>query len=58
MATATVDIPLRAVAGTGGDPLLDALRRLMRLADGGGDSEAVFRALAHELCSIIEPLPR
>ena len=53
MATASTDIPLRAVAATGGDPLLGALRRLMRLADGGGDSEAVFRALAHELCTLV-----
>ncbi len=54
MATASADIPLRTVpANTTGDPLLDALRRLMRLADGGADSEAVFRALAHELCALV-----
>ena len=54
MATASADIPLRTVAAsTTGDPLLDALRRLMRLADGGADSEAVFRALAHELCALV-----
>ena len=52
MATASIDPP-RSVAGTDGDPLLGALRRLMRLADGGGDSEAVFRALAHELCTLL-----
>jgi diguanylate cyclase (GGDEF)-like protein len=53
MATASADIPLHAVANTTGDPLLDALRRLMRLADGGADSEAVFRTLAHELCTLV-----
>jgi hypothetical protein len=57
MATASADIPLRSVASTGGDPLLGALRRLMRLADDGGDSEAVFRVLAHELCTVMGPHP-
>src|SRR5580704_197609 len=53
MATASVEIPLRSVASTLGDPLLGALRRLMRLADGGGDTEAVYRALARELFSLL-----
>jgi diguanylate cyclase (GGDEF)-like protein len=50
MATVSPHIPL---ASTNGDPLLAALRRLMRLADGGADSEAVFRVLAHELCALL-----
>ena len=33
--------------------MLDALRRLMRLADGTEDSEAIFRALARELLSLL-----
>ncbi len=53
MAAADIDAPIQAVAGSNGDPLLAALRRLMRLADGGGDAEAVFRALAHELCTLL-----
>ncbi len=53
MATASLEIPIRTVAGADGDPLLGALRRLMRLADEGGDSEAVFRALAHELGTLL-----
>ncbi len=57
MATASADPPLRAVAEPHGDPLLGALRRLMRLADEGGDSEAVLRALAHELCTVMGPHP-
>jgi diguanylate cyclase (GGDEF)-like protein len=39
--------------GGGGDPLLAALRRLMRLADGGGDPEGVYGALAAELCGLV-----
>jgi diguanylate cyclase (GGDEF)-like protein len=55
MATAGVDIPISSVAGSvDGDPLLGALRRLMRLADGGGDAEAVLRALAHELWVLLD----
>ncbi len=57
MATASADISMPALAGTNGDPLLSALRRLMRLADGGGDAETVWRALAHELCTVMEPHP-
>jgi diguanylate cyclase (GGDEF)-like protein len=53
MSTVGADIPPRSVANTNGDPLLAALRKLMRLADGGGDSEAVFRVLAHELCTLL-----
>jgi diguanylate cyclase (GGDEF)-like protein len=53
MATASIEIPPRSAGSTDGDPLLGALRRLMRLADGGGDSEAVYRALAHELCALL-----
>ncbi len=37
----------------GGDPLLDAMRRIMRLADGAGETEAVFRTLASELFSLL-----
>jgi diguanylate cyclase (GGDEF)-like protein len=54
MATASLEIPIRAVASADGDPLLGALRRLMRLADEGGDAEAVFQALAHELCTLLD----
>ncbi|MFI5004497.1 MAG: diguanylate cyclase [Solirubrobacterales bacterium] len=36
-----------------GDPLLNALRRIMRLADGAGESEAIFRALARELFALL-----
>ncbi len=57
MATASPDSPFRAVAEPHGDPLLGALRRLMRLADESGDSEAVLRALAHELCMVMGPHP-
>ena len=52
MATASID-PIRSVASADVDPLLGALRRLMRLADEGSDSEAVFRTLAHELCALL-----
>jgi diguanylate cyclase (GGDEF)-like protein len=57
MTTASVEIPLRPVASTHGDPLLGALRRLIRLADSGGDTEAVYRALARELFSVLEARP-
>lgn len=56
MATTGIDAPFAAVApaeGAAGDPLLAALRRLMRLADGGGDPEAVLGALAGELCGLL-----
>ncbi len=55
MATAGIDIPISSVVAKSidGDPLLGALRRLMRIADGGGDAEAVLRALAHELCVLL-----
>ncbi len=53
MATVSIDAHVRPVTGVDGDPLLGALRRLMRLADEGGDSEAVLRALAHELCTLL-----
>jgi diguanylate cyclase (GGDEF)-like protein len=35
------------------DPVLEALRRIMRLADGAGDAEAIFRALARELLALL-----
>jgi len=35
------------------DPLLGALRRLMRLADGASEPEAIFRALSRELFSLL-----
>ncbi|MGH2855180.1 MAG: GGDEF domain-containing protein [Solirubrobacteraceae bacterium] len=54
MATASIDIPIpQAVGAADADPLLDALRRLMRLGDGAGEAEAVFRALARELFSLV-----
>jgi hypothetical protein len=33
--------------------VLDALRRIMRLADGAGGSEAVYGALARELFALL-----
>jgi diguanylate cyclase (GGDEF)-like protein len=42
-----------AETAAGGDPLLEGLRRLMRLADGAGDPEAILRALADELFSLL-----
>jgi diguanylate cyclase (GGDEF)-like protein len=45
-----VEVPGSASAA---EPLLGALRRLMRLADGASEPEAVFRALARELSSLI-----
>jgi diguanylate cyclase (GGDEF)-like protein len=36
-----------------GDPLLAGLHRLMRLADGGGEPEAIMRALATELFALL-----
>jgi diguanylate cyclase (GGDEF)-like protein len=53
MATASVDSPVRPIAAADGDLLLAALRRLMRIADGAGDPETVFRALARELCALL-----
>jgi diguanylate cyclase (GGDEF)-like protein len=53
VATASIDIPIRPQpAGADGSPL-GALRRLMRLADGAGDPEAVFHALARELLATV-----
>jgi diguanylate cyclase (GGDEF)-like protein len=54
MAASSVDITPRSHASPDGDPLLGALGRLMRLADGGCDSETVYRALAHELYTLLE----
>jgi diguanylate cyclase (GGDEF)-like protein len=56
MAVMSVDAPERIETAddgerAAGDPLLEGLRRLMRLADEAGDPEAVFRALAGELFS-------
>ncbi len=49
-----MEAPVRTVpAAAGGDPLLDGLRRVMRLADGAGEPEAIFRALARELFSLL-----
>ncbi len=42
--------------GADTDPLLDALRRLIRLGDGAGEPEVIFRALARELFSMMGPL--
>jgi diguanylate cyclase (GGDEF)-like protein len=56
MAITGIDVPFATIApnnGAAADPLLAALRRLMRLADGGGDSEAVLGALASELCGLL-----
>src|ERR1700689_222288 len=53
MATASIEAHTRPVPGTDGDPLLDALRRIMRLADGAAESEAIFRALAGELFALL-----
>jgi diguanylate cyclase (GGDEF)-like protein len=54
VATVSTHTPARpAVGANGGDPLLEALRRLMRLADGDGDAEAIHRALARELCALL-----
>ena len=56
MPGAGTEASVRAVAtsaAAGGDPLLGALRRLMRLADGAGEPEAIFRALARELFSMM-----
>jgi diguanylate cyclase (GGDEF)-like protein len=47
------ETPVRAGAEAGEDPLLDSLRRLMRLADGVGEPEAIFRALAGELFELL-----
>jgi diguanylate cyclase (GGDEF)-like protein len=54
MATFSMEIPADAqIASNGHDPLLEALRRLMRLADGDSDAGAVFGALARELCALL-----
>ncbi len=53
MTTASIDIPVRQAAAADADALLDALRRLMRLADGAGEPEEIFRALARELFSLL-----
>jgi diguanylate cyclase (GGDEF)-like protein len=53
MATVRPDIRVAGGPGNGDGALLDALRRLMRLADSGGGEEAAFRALADELCALL-----
>jgi diguanylate cyclase (GGDEF)-like protein len=50
---ASVGIPGRAGIGGSEDPLLGGLRRLMRLADGAGEPEAIFRTLAGELFALL-----
>ncbi len=48
-----MDTPTLPQAGAGGDPLLAALRRLMRLADGAAEPEAVMDVLARELFALL-----
>ena len=54
MSTAGTDAPTLILGTTpSGDPLLAGLRRLMRLADGAAEPEAVMRALASELFGLL-----
>jgi diguanylate cyclase (GGDEF)-like protein len=47
------DTPMHAPAVADRDPLLAGLRRLMRLADSAGEPEAILRALADQLFSLV-----
>jgi diguanylate cyclase (GGDEF)-like protein len=49
-----MDAPIHAPAAADGDPLLTGLRRLMRLADSAAEPEAILRALAGQLFSLLE----
>jgi diguanylate cyclase (GGDEF)-like protein len=53
MSTVGTDAPIPRAAPAARDPLLAGLRRLMRLADGAAEPEAVMRALAGELFALL-----
>jgi diguanylate cyclase (GGDEF)-like protein len=53
MSTVGRDAPTLSVTSADGDRLLAGLRRLMRLADGAAEPEAVMRALAGELFGLL-----
>jgi diguanylate cyclase (GGDEF)-like protein len=53
MSITGTDAPPPQIASSEGDPLLDSLRRLMRLADSATEPDAVLRVLAAELFALL-----